>query len=147
MHGIGELPLAALLAAHGVAQLDEPAQRAQALGLRVSENNASGVQIKTVLRGGAAEQAGFAAGDDWIGIELPPARRGQTPAAWRIVQLDDLALYLGAQNRCTAIVARDRRLLRLPLQLPQDQTSWRLVAQDAPLLSAWLQVDTAPSPA
>ncbi len=78
----------------------------------MAENSGS-VQVKVVLRGGAAEQAGLAADDEWLGIELPqPAGQG-----WRIAKLDDLALYAGAEKQVTALVARDARLLRLPLQL------------------------------
>ena len=61
VHSIRELPLEELLLKHGVVVLEEPAQLAQRLGLRVTE--ASGVQIKQVLRGGAAEAAGIAAND------------------------------------------------------------------------------------
>ncbi|MDB5730118.1 MAG: peptidase, partial [Variovorax sp.] len=56
VHSTDELPLAELLRAHGVAVLDDPAQRAQELGLRVAEAN-GGVRVTVVLRGGAAEQA------------------------------------------------------------------------------------------
>jgi predicted metalloprotease with PDZ domain len=137
VHGTDELPLTELLIAHGVAALDEPAQRAQQLGLRVAETNGS-VQIKIVLRGGAAEKAGFAAGDEWLGIELPGGR-GQPAQAWRIAKLDDLALYLGAPTKkITALVARDRRLLRLPLQIPAGATTWRLAVQDARRMTQWL---------
>ena len=135
VHSTDELPLSELLRAHGVATLDDPAQRAQALGLRVAESNGS-VQVKVVLRGSAAEKAGFAPNDEWIGIELAPVK-GQPAQAWRIAKLDDLALYLGTQKKMTALVARDRRLLRLPLALPADVTTWRLFAHDAAKLSAW----------
>ncbi|WP_225783694.1 M61 family metallopeptidase [Xenophilus sp. Marseille-Q4582] len=136
VHGTDELPLRELLQAHGVAALDEPAQRAQALGLRVDED-AGGVQVKVVLRGGAAEKAGFAAGDEWLGVELP-AGRGRAAEGWRLRRLDDLGLYLGDAKKATALVARDRRLLRLPLALPAPQHTLRLAPQDAPKLSAWL---------
>lgn len=139
VHSTDELPLSDLLRAHGVATLEDPAQRAHELGLRVAEANGS-VQVKIVLRGGAAEQSGFAAGDEWLGIELP-ALKGQKslPAqAWRITRLDDLALYLGTQKKLVAIVARDRRLLRLPLEIPTGITTWRLFAKDAALLGKWL---------
>jgi predicted metalloprotease with PDZ domain len=141
IHSTDELPLAELLRAHGVAALDDPSQPAQALGLRVAESGGS-VQIKVVLRGGAAEKAGFAANDEWIGIELPPAgRKGsaqQPPSAWRIAKLDDLALYLGAAKKCTALVARDRRLLRLTLTLPASATTWRLFAHEPAKIASWL---------
>lgn len=136
VHGTGELPLADLLKHHGTAVLDEPAQRAQELGLRVAEANGS-VQIKVVLRGGAAEKAGFAANDEWLGIELA-ATRSQAAQAWRLTKLDDLALYLGPQKKMTALVARDRKLLRLPLAIPSGTGTWRLVAQDVAKLARWL---------
>lgn len=142
VHGTGELPLADLLRAHGVAVLDDPAQRAQELGLRVAEANGS-VQVKVVLRGGAAEKAGFAANDEWLGIELA-ATRSQPAQAWRIVKLDDLALYLGPQKKMTALVARDRRLMRLPLQLPSGTSTWRLVSHDAGKLGLWLDAPAHP---
>ncbi len=139
VHGRDELPLKALLEQHGVAVLEEPAQLAQRLGLRVSEN--PGVQIKTVLRGGAAEQAGFAAGDEWLGLE--PATKVRTkgtgPAGgWRMNRLDDLTLYAGSAKKIIALVARDNRLLRLELTLPPALTTWRLAVQDATLVNEWL---------
>lgn len=136
VHSTDELPLSDLLRAHGVATLDDPAQRAQELGMRVAESNGS-VQVKAVLRGGAAEQAGFSANDEWIGIELPAAK-GRPVQGWRLTRLDDLALYLGPAKKLTALVARDRRLLRLPLTLPTGVTTWRLFAQDSVKLSHWL---------
>lgn len=111
VHGRGELPLAPLLAAHGVAMRPDCAQPAQRLGLRVRQGHA-GVRIETVLRGSAAESAGLAAGDEWLGVEL----QGQ---GWRIHRIDDLACYTGAETAFTALVARDARLLRLPVQLAQ----------------------------
>jgi hypothetical protein len=140
VHSTDELPLADLLRAHGVAALEDPSQPAQALGLRVAEANGS-VQVKVVLRGGAAEKAGFSAHDEWIGIEVPAAgKKGQQrPAqAWRIAKLEDLALYLGDTSRFTALVARDRKLLRLPLVRPEGSTTWRLFLHDAARVTAWL---------
>ena len=138
-HTAGELPLSELLRAHGVATLDDAAQRAQVLGLRVAEAGGS-VQVKVVLRGGAAEKAGFSANDEWIGIELP-ATKGRAAQGWRMTKLDDLALYLGDEKKLTALVARDRRLIRLPLVIPAEVTTWRLFAQDATKLAAWMAVN------
>ncbi len=136
VHSTEELPLAELLGKHGVAANEDPSQRAQELGLRVAESGGS-VQVKMVLRGGAAEQAGFSANDEWIGIELAAAK-GRPAQGWRIARLDDLALYLGALKKITALVARDRRLLRLPLTLPTGVTTLRLAVQDAAKLAQWL---------
>ncbi|MCY7370173.1 MAG: peptidase M61, partial [Polaromonas sp.] len=63
VHGTSELPLRALLKQHGVGVIDEPGQLAHRLGLRVEENQGQALVIKVVLRGGAAEAAGFAPGD------------------------------------------------------------------------------------
>jgi len=81
VHSTDELPLSDLLRAHGVAALDDPAQRAQELGLRVAETGGS-VQVKVVLRGGAAEQAGFSANDEWIGIDNINIHQTSSLPAW-----------------------------------------------------------------
>ena len=128
VHGTGELPLRALLEAQGVRVLEEPSQLAQTLGLRVAEDN--GITLKVVLDGGAAAEAGMAAGDEWLGVELPAETPG-TPVAWRLTRLDELPLYAGAARRVTALVARDKRLLRLPLALPEKSTTWRLAPTDS----------------
>ena len=113
VHSTAELPLAQLLAGQGVALKAEKPQLAQRLGLRVAENHS--VHIKTVLRGSAAERAGMNAGDEWLGVEV----KGQS---WRITKLDDVAFYAGSHTNLEALVARDGRLLRLPLQLPDAAT-------------------------
>lgn len=129
VHGTRELPMKELLEQHGVAVLEEPAQLQQRLGIRSTETQ--GVVLKQVLRGGAAEQAGMAAGDEWVGVEAG----GQ---GWRLTKLDDLLLYAGTHRKVTALVARDRRLLRLDLTLPAGITTWRLALRDAARAQAWL---------
>ena len=114
VHSTAELPLAELLATHGVALKPEQPQLAQRLGLRVTENHS--VQLKTVLRGGPAEKAGMAAGDEWLGLQV----QGQ---GWRIARLEDVAFYAGAATQVTAVVARDGRLLQLPMALPAAQAA------------------------
>jgi predicted metalloprotease with PDZ domain len=133
VHGKTELPVKELLERHGLAVFEEPAQLAQRLGLRVTESQ--GVVIKTVLRGGAAERAGFAPGDEWLGIET-----GKT--GWRMSKLDDLLLYAGTKTKLQALVARDKRLLRLPLSLPTAVTTWRLAIQDTTRVNQWLSPTT-----
>jgi len=108
---------------------EEPAQLAQRLGLRVTESQ--GVVVKTVLRDGAAEHAGFAPGDEWLGIEVGKS-------GWRMNKLDDLLFYAGQKNKLHALVARDKRLLRLPLSLPTSITTWRLAIQDSTKVNQWL---------
>ena len=148
VHSTAELPLAQLLAGQGVALKAEKPQLAQRLGLRVAENHS--VHIKTVLRGSAAERAGMNAGDEWLGVEV----KGQS---WRITKLDDVAFYAGSHTNLEALVARDGRLLRLPLQLPDTGTdtpsgkgrrptgmspapadTFSMVISDAAALQRWL---------
>ena len=100
-----------------------------------------GIQVKTVLRGGAAEAAGFMAGDEWLALEA----QGQ---AWRLLKLDELALYAGSATEVTALVARDRRLLRLPLALPAADAAAdtvRLDVQDAATAQRWLGAAASPA--
>ncbi len=139
VHGRGELPLKALLEQHGVAVHEDPAQLAQRLGLRVSEAGGN-VTIKAVLNGGAAHAAGLAAGDEWLGVApLAGARsKAATGPAWRLNKLDDLLFYAGKATRVQALVARDKRLLQLPLSLPAEVNTWRLAAKDASAIDRWL---------
>ena len=106
-------------------------------GLRVAEANGS-VQVKMVLRGGAAEQAGFSANDEWIGIELPARPRASRRRAGASPSSTTWRSTWAPLKKITALVARDRRLLRLPLTLPSGVTTWRLAAQDPAKLARWL---------
>ena len=134
VHGTRDLPLEKLLAHHGVNVQHDPAQLAQRLGLRVAEDHS--VQIKNVLNGSAAHKAGFAPGDEWLGLEVA----GRATSAWRLKKLDDLTLYAGTAKKVTALISRDRQLLRLNLALPEAQanSTWRLVLDNPKLVSKWL---------
>jgi predicted metalloprotease with PDZ domain len=140
VHGKNDLPLRALLSEHGVAVHDDPAQLAQRLGLRVAE--AQGVVVKTVLAGRAAQKAGFAAGDEWLGVEYSGTGRGSKQkgqsGGWRMQRLDDFLLYAGTAKKIIALVSRDKRLLRLELNVPPPATTWRLAVQDAAKVDSWL---------
>jgi predicted metalloprotease with PDZ domain len=143
VHGTGALPLERLLAGQGVQVVEDKPQLAQRLGLRVAETNGT-VQVKVVLRGGAAEQAGFCAGDEWLAVGRP--RNGQ----WRLSKLDDITLYIaeraGQPTDVQALVSRDKRLHILKLSLPSlertDLATWVLRvgtnAGDAAKVDAWL---------
>ena len=140
VHGKQDLPLQALLLQHGVAVRDEPAQLAHRLGLRVSE--AQGVVVKTVLRGSVAESAGFAPGDEWLGLEQVEKSKNKTSTSmatgWRMSRLDDLLLAAGDTQKVIALVSRDKRLLRLELKMPPALTTWHLTVQDAVKIEQWL---------
>ena len=58
----------------------------------------------------------MSAGDEWLGIEV----QGQ---GWRISKLDDVTFYAGTHTTLQALVARDARLLRLPLEMPPLQST------------------------
>ena len=109
VHGTGDLPLPGLLARAGVDWHAEPATLAQRVGLRVGESALTGVKLTQVLRGGAAEQAGLAAGDELLAV-----------AGWRVRRLDDALRVLEAGTAQPWLVARDQRVLSLPLRLPAD---------------------------
>jgi predicted metalloprotease with PDZ domain len=122
---------------------DEPAQLQQRLGLRVAES--SGINLKVVLSGSAAEKAGFAAGDEWLGIRIGTGGKAQS---WRIHKLDDVLQYITElatkSQKITAIVARDKRLVHLTLNWPAKsaERTWQFKAGkevgEAKQLSAWL---------
>jgi hypothetical protein len=126
VHSTQELPLRDLLSREGIEVHADTATMAQRLGLRVSEA-AGSVQVKAVLRGGAAEKAGLATGDEWLGLEVgktPTAR--QKNGAWRLTKLDELPALLGRERDLVALVSRDKRILRLPLTVPAQASVWRL---------------------
>jgi predicted metalloprotease with PDZ domain len=138
VHGTRDLPLEKLLAHHGVNVQHDPAQLAQRLGLRVAEDHS--VQIKTVLNGSAAHKAGFAPGDEWMGVEVAGKTTSHAPSAWRLKKLDELRLYAGTAKKVTALISRDRQLLRLNLALPDAKanSTWRLVLDNPKLVARWL---------
>jgi predicted metalloprotease with PDZ domain len=138
VHGTRDLPLEKLLANHGVKVQHDPAQLAQRLGLRVAEDHS--VQIKNVLSGSAAHKAGFAPGDEWLGVEITGKTAAQTTSVWRMKKLDDLLLYAGAAKKVKALICRDRQLLNLTLTVPDANThrTWRLVLDNPKLVAKWL---------
>jgi predicted metalloprotease with PDZ domain len=138
VHSTQELPVAALLERHGVKVLREPDQVAQQLGLRVKESN--GLSIHQVLRGGVAESAGFASGDEWLAVQAVGAK---ATGPWRMQTLDDLTLYCGNAKKVRATIARDKRLLTLTLTMPKPSTALRLSVSDAAIANRWLEGATA----
>ena len=138
VHSTQELPLKTLLSSHGVVVHEDPPQMAQRLGLRVVEAQGL-VQIKAVLRGGAAEKAGMAAGDEWWAVASSKAKS----STWRLKKLEDLSLLLGNDKKTKATISRDQKVLELNLNIPSDVHTWRLSAaatqgSAASRTSAWL---------
>jgi predicted metalloprotease with PDZ domain len=133
VHSTAELPLAELLEAHGVQYNREPDQVAQQLGLRVKEAN--GVHIQQVLRGGVAEKAGFASGDEWVAVQAGSAKAS---GPWRLQALDDLMLYCGNAKKVIATIARDKQLIDLTLSMPKPSLAVRLSVRDVAAVARWL---------
>ena len=46
-------------------------------------------------------------------------------------------MYAGKTRQVTALVARDRHLLRLPLALPAQDTTWRLLPREGAGERTW----------
>jgi predicted metalloprotease with PDZ domain len=138
VHSTQELPLKTLLSSHGVVVHEDPPQMAQRLGLRVAETQGV-VQIKAVLRGGAAEKAGMAAGDEWWAVASSKAQSTH----WRLKKLEDLSLLLGTDKKAKVTISRDQKVFELDLSMPSDVHTWRLSAAPAQGVavsrtSAWL---------
>lgn len=104
VHGTGELPLRELLADAGVGWADGAATPAQRLGVRAAESGGT-VRLTHVLHGGAAHGAGLAAGDELLGAN-----------GWRLARLDDWPRLAGPDGAVRWLVARDRRLIELPMR-------------------------------
>ncbi len=133
VHSTQELPLRELLTAHGVTVDAETSGMAQRLGLRANEIGGQ-VQIRGVLRGSAAEAAGLAAGDEWLGLDVGSQAQG---GSWRLNKLDDLSTLLGPTRQLVALVSRDKRLLRLPLTVPAQASHWQLSVPADRATSSW----------
>jgi predicted metalloprotease with PDZ domain len=134
VHGTDDLPLQHLLQHQGIGYDEEPAALADQLGLRVTEQN--GIHIKSVQRGGAAEQAGFAAGDEWLGIEIG---QGKSMQGWRLSRLDELLVYLGDVKEFRAVLARDRHLYTMKIKLGLA-TQVQLAVNDPQRVGQWLGI-------
>jgi predicted metalloprotease with PDZ domain len=135
VHTATELPLTKLLNEAGVQVQRVPASLAQQLGLVLGADHTT-IRIKHVLHGSAAHHAGFAAGDEWLTIEV----QGQ---AWRLQNVDELLLYASAGEPVLAGVARDRRMHALSLSLPPippSNNDIKLVIEDAKKVSLWLGI-------
>jgi predicted metalloprotease with PDZ domain len=133
VHSTQELPLRELLEAQDIQIDTEASPMAQRLGLRVGEG-AGSVQVKTVLRGSAAEIAGMAAGDEWLGLDVGTKGQG---GSWRLSKLDELPALMGQERLLTAWVARDKRLLSLHLTIPALLSQWCLKAPTSRASGQW----------
>jgi predicted metalloprotease with PDZ domain len=137
VHGTEDLPLPELLERFGIATREEaPGGWAAELGLKLSEGPVSGVQVKSVLRGGAAERAGLAPGDELLAVQ-----------GWRIRRLDDAQAWVAPGQPFELLLVRDQRVLTLRVRPPEAGQAARVpslapadkpAAAAAALRRAWL---------
>ena len=136
VHGSDDPPLQALLARAGVDWQHDKADLAAELGVRVSEAALSGIHVKHVLRGSAAERAGLCAGDELLAAD-----------GWRLRRLQDARGWLDPGAGFELTLVRDQRLLTLSLppdSPPAGDVQLRLVEAPQPqalaLRREWLGV-------
>ena len=107
VHGTDDPPWRLQLARAAVEWGQQAPTVAQRLGLRVSESALTGIKVTHVLRGGAGEAAGLAAGDEVLGVD-----------GWRVRRLDELPRLLPERGAMQLLISRDQRLRTLALSLP-----------------------------
>ena len=130
VHRSDALPVEAALQSLGVACEHVDTPLAQQLGLRVRED-ATGLQVTHVLRGGAGEAAGLCPGDEWLSVQV-----GAQHA--RVKTLKDVNAYLPRNGKFTALVARDARVRSLKGQWPAAVQAMKLSVRDAERVARWL---------
>ena len=111
VHGTRDLPLQPLLQATGVQWTHEAGTPAMRLGARVNDVGGA-LKVQAVNRGGLAERAGLAAGDELLAFN-----------DWRLRKLEDLVLLGAFEQAGTLLVTRDQRLHTL--SLPADAAAAR----------------------
>ena len=102
VHERAELDVLPALAKTGVELDQEPLTLAAELGLRLAEGPVTGIQVKSVLAGGAAAAAGVSAGDEILAVD-----------GWRVRRLDDAQGWLRAGAGFELLVVRQQRVLTL----------------------------------
>ena len=145
VHSTQELPVLQLLEQNGIEVQHDTPPLPQQLGLRVKEQN--GVLVQQVLRHSTAEQAGFAAGDEWLAVQ-DASNPGTT--AWRIYTLEDLHLYCSKSTPLQALICRNRRLHTLTLHPSASSKTVSLSVKDEARATRWLEgtillLSTSPS--
>ncbi len=120
VHGRGDLPLEAALAAAGVAVEHEAHAFTATLGLKLTEGAFTGVHIKSVLTGSPAAAAGLSAGDELLAVN-----------GWRIRRLDDATQWVPQRQAFELLLARQQQVCSLQVQ-PSDDPAWTQQLKLAP---------------
>lgn len=151
VHGREPLPLKSLLEAHGVAWVEQPPTWAQRLGIKVQNGDSSqqrSLKVQAVLRGSCAEAAGLAAGDEWLGLVLPPAAGtsvADVAGSWRLYQLEQLSYLLPAdcqsgQQSVGVLFSREQSIRTGQMQVPAAApVLHELCVHNSAAVQAWLQ--------
>ncbi|WP_066337442.1 M61 family metallopeptidase [Azohydromonas lata] len=119
VHGTQDVDVRPLLERMGVAWKAEPQGFAAALGLRLSEGPVTGVQVRAVLRGSAAERAGVSAGDELLAVDR-----------WRVRRLDDAQQWLTVGAPFELLLVRNQRVLTCHVAPPADHPGTVALAVD-----------------
>jgi predicted metalloprotease with PDZ domain len=112
VHGTDELPIEALVADLGWQTRGERASLAAQLGLKLSEGALTGVQVRSVLSGGAACAAGVSAGDELLAVD-----------GWRIRRLDEALAWIDPAQAFDLLLVRDQRVLSVRV-VPDPASPW-----------------------
>jgi len=136
VHGTDDLPLQPLLPRFGVEWREDTSPWSAQLGLKLAEGPLTGVHVKSVLQGSAAEQAGLSPGDELLAVD-----------GWRIRRLDDAQAWVVADAPFELLLVRDQRVLtrRVTPTPARAQRVPVLALQDTPeepaaaRRRAWLQ--------
>jgi predicted metalloprotease with PDZ domain len=102
VHQRGELDVLPALARVGVEPENEALTLATELGLRVAEGPVTGIQVKSVLAGGAGAAAGLSAGDEILAVD-----------GWRVRRLDDALSWIRTGAAFELLVVRQQRVRTL----------------------------------
>jgi len=131
VHGVGELPLADLLARFGVHWTAKPPSVTQQWGLRVQERNES-LKVQAVMRASPAEDAGLSAGDELLALN-----------GWRLKRAEDLQAWRSHQGPQNLLLCRDQQLQEVKLPHGHEQpTGWGLSAVISPCPPQAMDIDT-----
>jgi len=102
VHQRGELDVLPALARVGVEPESEALALPTELGLRLSEGPVTGIQVKSVLAGGAGAAAGLSAGDEILAVD-----------GWRVRRLDDALSWIRTGAAFELLVVRQQRVRTL----------------------------------
>ena len=102
VHERGALDVLPALARVGVEPDVEALNLATELGIRVAEGPITGVQVKSVLEGGAGAAAGLSAGDEIVAVD-----------GWRLRRLDDTQNWIATGAAFELLVVRQQRMRTL----------------------------------